>query len=231
MQSITLERKKVYDPVHRLLHAGLAVSIILLLATALFAKSMPAWATEKAAWRLHSWAGFSLVAILVVRFVWGIIGLQHARVSDLLRGRDWLLLLCRQAREEQPRYGHDPRASLAYLGFYAILALMSVTGIILAAVDLDMGPFAPMLYDAVAIGEFAQEPHEILAWSVVAFIGLHLGAMIWHEHREGRPVAQRKYVERLPVPASCPVRRDPPQNKRCCLNLARVVFLCDDRLR
>lgn len=190
MERITYERRRVYDPLLRLLHAWLALCIAFLIATAWLAELFEHGPAESTIWHLHAYAGFGLTGGLLVRLVWGIVGPGSARLTDLWQPRAWLALLRRRGEAALTRFGHHPLASAAYLALYLVLIGMSVTGLGLAAIEHDLGPLAPSLYDSVWLEEIFEEPHEAGMLAVLGFIVLHLGALVWHERRDGVPVAQ-----------------------------------------
>ncbi|MEW5850916.1 MAG: cytochrome b/b6 domain-containing protein [Myxococcota bacterium] len=189
MVELRLERRKVYDGLLRAVHAVIGLSVVGLGATALFAETLEKGPARRAVWEAHALTGYVLAAALVVRVIWGLVGPRSARWSDLWHPRAWLQIL----RGRWPRsegFGHDVAASGAYLVVYALLALMVLSGLALAGLELGMGPLAAWLFDRVWLEELFEEPHEVGALLIAAFTVLHVGALIWHEWRERRPVAQ-----------------------------------------
>lgn len=198
-QIITLERRKVYDPVLRLIHWILALSVIGLALSGFVAAELVEdnQALEKAVWTIHIWLGWALSASLVARVVWGVVGPQHARWREMWQPRVWWASVRRTgARSGEaevsrgPRWGHDAVASAAYLGLWALVAAMVGTGIVLAAAEHNAGPLAAQWLDRFDAAHLLEEVHELAAWLILGFVATHVGAMIWHEWREGRPVAQ-----------------------------------------
>jgi cytochrome b len=114
---------------------------------------------------------------LVLRLVWGLMGPDEARLSRLSPTR-------------RPRWGHEPLASLAYLFFYAGLVLAAFSGIILAAIQYDRGPFAEAFFDDFTWHAMASVLHESILYVSTAFVLLHIGALIRHEKERGYPLAQ-----------------------------------------
>lgn len=186
----SLERQKVYDPVLRLLHLVIGVSILGLAISGKAGEFMDEGSARGGIWTLHITLGYILCGGLLGRLVWGVVGPKHARLSDLFHLGVWLNTLKTRTRPVLTRFGHDPLASLAYLGFYALAALAGGTGLGLAALEHDRGPLASILFDAVWLEEAFEEPHEVAGTLILFFIVLHLGALIWHEAKEGIPLAQ-----------------------------------------
>ena len=198
-ESLNLERRKVYDPLLRLIHWTMALSVTGLALTGLVAAELVEdnQALEKAMWSVHIWMGWVLSGSLAVRLLWALAGPQHARWRELWQWQAWRQRLAalrnRTASDAAPAsasWGHDSVAALAYLGFFALVALMALSGLVLAAVEHNAGPLAPNWLDRFEVAEPLEEIHEIAAWLIVAFVGVHLTALIYHERREGRPLAQ-----------------------------------------
>lgn len=190
MDTLSYERRKVYDLPLRLIHAWNALVILLLLATGWLSDFFEAGAPAAGLWNVHILAGYGLVAGLAARLTWGLVGPRHARFADLWHPRAWLAALRTRRLPHAPRFGHDPLASLVYLAVYIVLLGMAGTGLALAAVEHDMGPLAAWLGDSVWLKELFEEPHELGYGLLAGFVGLHLLALALHERFGRRPVAQ-----------------------------------------
>ncbi len=72
--------------------------------------SLIAFLTEDELLGLHTWAGYTVLALIGVRLVWGLIGPRHARWSHFVRGpRATLAYLSEVLRGHPARYlGHNP---------------------------------------------------------------------------------------------------------------------------
>ncbi len=184
------ERRRVYDPLLRLMHAWNALAIITLLATGWGSELFEHGALESAVWTAHIYAGYGLILGLVARLTWGLVGPRHARFGDLWHWGAWKEAVTQLRLPDRHRWGHDPLASAAYLAVYVALALMAVTGLVLAAGEHSTGPLAGSLLDRIGLSELAEEPHEFVANALAAFIGVHLIALWVHQRFGGIPVAQ-----------------------------------------
>jgi cytochrome b len=185
------ERKIIYDIILRLTHWTLAFSCLVLM--------FSAWTAEiffeeglyrKSLWIVHIFAGYGLAASLFVRIIWGFVGPQHARWSELFKIKEWLLVLKTKKLNAKWDWGHHPYASIAYLSFYGVILVLSVTGIFLAAIEHNQGPLAERFFDELGLKHDFSEVHEFFAWFVVFFVVTHLVGLIWHERKDKIPVAQ-----------------------------------------
>lgn len=184
MDTVSYRRNKTYDPLLRLIHWTQVIFILCLFATELAADLFPKGVARDAIWHAHVFTGYGLAAALGLRLVWGIVGARHARWSDFWHPAVWL----RREKADGSAFGHDPMASLAYLGLYAVLLGMVGTGFIAAAGYFDLGPLAGQGITKEWAHDF-KEIHEMAANLILAFILVHVGAMIFHERR-GAPMAQ-----------------------------------------
>lgn len=190
MTTIILEKRKVYDPILRLIHGWNALSVLALVATALIAEAFGHGALEDRLWQLHILAGYGLVVGLSARLTWGLVGPRSARLADMWHPSVWLQTLRRLHIPHSTRYGHNELASAAYLALYAALACMALTGLALAAIEHGAGPLSGWLFDSVWLKEIFKEPHEAIAWAVGGFLVLHAAALLYHERIERMPTAQ-----------------------------------------
>jgi cytochrome b len=112
-----------------------------------------AYFTEDDLLTIHSWAGYGVGIYLVARVVWGFVGPKHARFSDFAYGpasaaRYLKELMLFRAK----RYlGHTPAGALMIFALLVCLALTTVTGVALLAVEENAGPLAPWLGRGVAV--------------------------------------------------------------------------------
>jgi cytochrome b len=191
MQRRGLKRERVYDPVLRLLHAWNALLIVLLIASAQAAGMLDFDWPAATLWRLHLWLGYGLVLGLAARLIWGLSGPEHARWRALWHPRAWhQALASRRVFTAPSGPGHHPLASGVYLVVYGLLIVMAATGLALAAIDQNTGPLHAWLGHDVFSKPLFRRPHEWLQYLFMAYILIHLAALVLHQRRHGVPVAQ-----------------------------------------
>lgn len=191
MTRMALIREKVYDPVLRLIHVWIGLTVVLLLLSGQFAKWIAFTPEAVMLWRFHLWLGYGLLLGLVARVTWSIYGPKQAHWRQLWTWRAWLAALCNRTFFTAPsRFGHRPLASAAYLAFYAIVLLMAITGLALAAIDQGQGPFYQWLGHDVILKPWFSLPHDVLEEFALGFVLIHVAALILHEERHGIPLAQ-----------------------------------------
>lgn len=134
-----------------------------------------AWLTaEKDPWRLvHVTLGVTVLALVLWRVLWGLIGTRHARFTDFVRGPSAILAYLRGLLKGRPEHsaGHNPAGGLAIIVILVLGLLVPITGLLTLSHQM---------------GERVEEAHEALAQLMLLTIGLHiLGVLVasWL-HRE-----------------------------------------------
>ena len=193
------ESRRVYDPLLRLLHAAIALSVLALITTSQLADWFEHGPYEDTLWNLHILSGYVLATSLLTRLLWGMVGPDSARWRDLWHPTAWKDSLKNLRLPSAHRVGHDPIASLAYLFAYGVMALMVVTGLGLAASEFQAGPLAGWLGNMSWLEDVLEDPHEAGFVLMLGFIGLHMAALVFHQLR-GERVAQsmltgKQYIE------------------------------------
>lgn len=124
-----------------------------------------AWLTaEHERWRLlHITFGCTVLALAVLRLVWGIVGSPHARFAAFVRGpRAAASYLGGLARGRPQHYlGHNPAGGLAIVALLALAITAAATGLA-----------------TYTLGDAWKEVHETLANVMLALVGVHVAAVI-----------------------------------------------------
>ncbi len=144
----------VWDPLVRLFHWSLAVAFF------------TAWFSEDVMW-LHEAAGYVVLGLVAFRVIWGVVGPQHARFTDFVRGPRAALAYLRDLGSGRARryLGHNPAGGLMVVALLVMLAVTGVTGWL--ALDARPG------------GDWLEELHEAIANATLLLVGLHvLGVLL-----------------------------------------------------
>ncbi|HSQ98426.1 MAG TPA: cytochrome b/b6 domain-containing protein [Sphingomicrobium sp.] len=141
---------RVWDLPLRIFHWLLVIAI----AVAFLSSEEDGWLNQ---W--HILAGWIAGILITFRLVWGFVGGEHSRFADFVRPSrigDHIRELFR--RKAEPTLGHNP------LGGISVVVLLA-----LVAVTVWTGAFG---------GGRAEDVHEIIAWTLLAFVGLHIAAVV-----------------------------------------------------
>lgn len=156
---------RVWDPFVRLFHWGLAGAVLI------------AFATEDELLGLHTWAGYTVLALIGARLIWGLIGPSHARWLDFVRGpRATLAYLGTVLRGHPARYlGHNPAGAAMVVALLLGATATAVTGLAVLGAGEFAGPLAPLMQGVSARGAHElKEVHEFLAYATLMLVPLHL---------------------------------------------------------
>lgn len=186
-----LKRQYIYGIVQRVLHWWLALTTIALMTTGILASKQEANSARAYTWSLHIQCGKLLLIGLSGRLLWGIIGPEHARFSALIHMQAWASSLkTKKMLSADGEFGHHAQASVSYIGYYALMLLMSATGLCLAGILHGEGPLAERLLDNFTYLTLIRRVHEYSWWLIAFFIVTHVGALIFHEWYDKIPLAQ-----------------------------------------
>lgn len=110
---------KRWDPLVKLTHWGVAAAVV---ANALFTEEGSGW---------HVWVGYVLAAMLLLRWLWGIVGVRNARFSAFppnpFKAAKYLADM-RKGRAEQ-HTSHNPLGTLMVYALWSCLAVIIASGI------------------------------------------------------------------------------------------------------
>jgi cytochrome b len=156
---VTRLELRVWDPLLRGLHWGLAFSVI-------GAFLLGDW-LHRPDHHWHEWLGYAALGIALLRIGWGFVGPRPARFGSFVRGpRRTGAYAAALLRRAEPRYlGHNP------LGAWMVLALLGNT--LLAGVSGWLGTTDaywgdPLVQDLHALAGQAFLPLVLLHWAGVA---------------------------------------------------------------
>jgi cytochrome b len=156
---------KVWDIGVRLFHWTLVTSVIL----AYFLIS-PRW--------VHKDLGYLVMALLVFRLIWGVVGSQHARFSSFIPSPQalWRYLGDMLKRREQRFLGHNPAGAAMIVVLLLTLTAIVGTGI--------------MMGTHTYFGEeWVEELHKTMVNVLLILVVFHVGGVVFSSlrHRENLP--------------------------------------------
>ena len=144
------ERIRVWDLPLRLFHWVLVIAIALAFLSSEEDSALNNW---------HVLSGWVAATLLVFRIAWGFLGGEHSRFSDFLKfggiGRHVGGLF---RGKVEPTLGHNQLGSIA-----VVLILLLVGGTV---------------WTGAFMGEAGEELHEIIAWTLLGLVAVHIAAVI-----------------------------------------------------
>jgi cytochrome b len=165
-----LHKVRVWDLPLRLFHWGLTVAVVGAVACA----QIPGIPIE---W--HTRFGYAVLALLLVRLVWGLAGGHWSRFSRLRPTPSRLRAYWRGEPHPEDRVGHSPVGALATIALLAILALQVGTGLMADDEIAFVGPLNYLV--STATGLLATEWHKELGkLLVLSLVALHVAAVVYY---------------------------------------------------
>ena len=166
-----LKKIRVWDLPTRVFHWLLAICVSGLFATGLTGGNWIIW---------HERFGFVVLALLLFRIIWGVIGSETSRFTDFLRGPRALILYLKTG--VNPTQGHSPLGGLSVLALLSLLLLQACTGLFVDDDIANKGPLADKVSGAwVAL---ATKVHRLNKYALGAMILLHLCAIIFYTYKK-----------------------------------------------
>jgi cytochrome b len=153
----------VWDLPVRVMHWLLAVLVLGAFALANLASD------ESVVFALHAIAGLIALFVVALRSVWGLVGTRWARFRAWPLRPSALVRYLRGVfsdRASEAGVGHNPATSWFALAVFVGIAGLGVTGFLAARGN-----------------EAAEEVHELLAWSVIGLVALHVAGVLLHVAR------------------------------------------------
>lgn len=171
----------VWDPLVRIGHWLLAAGVLV------------AWLTRHSPGPWHEWFGYAVLAIVVARLVWGLVGSPHARFRTFVRGPRITLTytIALLGRREPATLGHNP------LGAWMILALLLLVTLVCASGWL----YTTDRYWGV---EWVERLHSTLTDILLVLIGLHVAGVLYASwrHRENLIASMVHGRKKSPAPTA-----------------------------
>jgi len=140
-----------------------------------------AFVTEDDLMMLHSNAGYLILIMLGLRFIYGFIGSRHARFSDFIYSPKTALSYVKDVFLFRPkRYlGHNPAGALMIIIMLLSLVATGVSGMMALAIEERAGPMVGfMSYFPYWIASASEDLHEVFANLSLFLITVHIAGVI-----------------------------------------------------
>ncbi len=152
----------VWDPLVRLIHWGLVLSI-LLNSTIIDEES-----------NLYEWIGYIAVGLVGVRLIWGLIGPRYARFSIFPPNPAAALrhLVALSKGDKTLHLSHNPLGALMAYNIWVMVLILGVTGYMMGTIR----------FFGV---EWVEEAHELAFNWLMISIAIHIGGVLFDSWRTG----------------------------------------------
>ncbi len=156
---------RVWDPFVRFFHWSLASAFFI------------AYFTEDDFLAVHSWAGYLIFSLLVIRLAWGFIGTRYARFSNFVYSPKNIMQFLKDTLHlRAKRYlGHNPAGGAMVILLIFSLLMTTSSGILLLGAEEQAGPVAYWFTQPVGFwGDALEEIHEFFANFTLLLVVVHV---------------------------------------------------------
>ncbi len=172
MPAAEIKRIRVWDLPTRIFHWVLALTIVGSVVSAKIGGNAMPW---------HFRFGLLVLALLVFRLAWGLVGGRWSRFASFIYSPMTVVRYLRGGARpgEHLEVGHNPLGSLSVFGLLALLALQVSTGLIADDEIANVGPLNKFV--ATSTGLLATGWHKTWGqWIIITMVVLHVGAIVYY---------------------------------------------------
>lgn len=140
-----------------------------------------AYVTEENLLTVHTLAGYLILLLISIRFVWGFIGTRYARFSDFVYSPGTVIQFLKDTMHlRAKRYlGHNPAGGAMVILLMVSLLVTTTSGILLLGVEEQAGPVAHWFNQAGSFWSgILEELHEFFANFTLLLVFIHVIGVI-----------------------------------------------------
>jgi cytochrome b len=164
-------RVLVWDLPTRLFHWLLVVLVIISFVTGKIGGN---------AMRYHEWSGFTILALLLFRLIWGVVGSRESRFVTFVRGPSTVVRYATTLlrSDSTPFCGHNPLGGWSIIAMLLVLLVQAATGLFANDDIITEGP----LFDWVskATSDWLTRVHKLNQEVIIALVCIHVLAVLFY---------------------------------------------------
>jgi len=166
---INLTQIKVWDPLVRFFHWSLVSAFII------------AFITEDDFLTIHSWAGYLILGLLIIRIIWGFVGSRYARFSDFVYSTENIKQFLKDtlALKAKRYIGHNPAGGAMVILLMLSLLITTTSGILVLGAEEHAGPVAHWFSETAGFwGSALEGLHEFFANFTLLLVFIHVAGVV-----------------------------------------------------
>ncbi|MGD8618341.1 MAG: cytochrome b/b6 domain-containing protein [Gammaproteobacteria bacterium] len=147
----------------------------------LVAAFFTAYLTEDDWMSLHVLAGYTVLGLVLFRFVWGVIGTRHARFTDFICSPASTLAYLKDIIAFRARryLGHNPAGGAMVIALLFSLTATAISGLALYGYEEFSGPLAGLMGNTPDwLGDSLEDVHEFFANFTLMLVLLHVAGVV-----------------------------------------------------
>ena len=128
----------------------------------------------------HSYSGYSILALLLFRLIWGFVGGTHARFFNFITGPRKVIAYLKTMfkRDHDTTVGHNPMGALSVVGMLTALLFQAVSGLFVNDDVLFEGPLSA--WAGKELSDKITGWHKFNEKILIALFLLHMGAIFFY---------------------------------------------------
>jgi len=188
---------RVWDVPVRVFHWVLVVLLVTSVVTGQLGGNAMTW---------HMWSGYAILALVLFRVIWGIVGSHYARFADFVYGmRATLGYAGRLARLDPPPYaGHNPLGGWSVVLMLLCVAVQVVTGLFANDDIATEGPLVKHVSEATST--LLTRIHKLNINVLYVLVGVHVAAALFYLVVKRENLIGAMFTGMKRVPADSPYR-------------------------
>jgi cytochrome b len=191
---------RVWDLPTRLFHWALLAAVVGLVITGSLGGGLMVW---------HFRLGYTILALLLFRVVWGLFGGRWSRFGSFVRGPGTIIRYLRgeSRADEHADVGHNPLGALSVLALLGVLLLQVACGLVADDEIANVGPLNRFVSSewAAWATSWHKGPGKLLLFVLV---GLHVAAILFYRLAKRLDLIGPMLRGDKALPADTPASRD-----------------------
>ena len=188
---------RVWDLPTRLFHWALALLVVVLVVSGTVGGLWMEW---------HLRAGMGVLALLLFRLVWGVIGGHWSRFANFLYSPSRMLRYLRGDGQALDEVGHSPAGALSVWAMLLVLGVQGVIGLFAYDDIAFSGPLAHLVSnDTVST---LTGLHKLAKPLIISLVLLHVGAIVFYRVARKRNLVGPMLLGDKQLPPGTPASRD-----------------------
>jgi len=158
---------RVWDLPTRLFHWALAICVVLGIVFVKIGGNAIQW---------HAYCGYTALALILFRVIWGFVGSWHARFANFIPSPSKLIAFLRG--QVDGGLGHNPLGALSVIALLIVVLIQALTGLFTDDDIFFQGPFARYVSNSTVA--LFTSIHRFNQYLIFVLVGLHIAAISYY---------------------------------------------------
>lgn len=203
MNQSILHTVRVWDLPTRVFHWAVVACVVGLITTSQIGGAAMVW---------HFWFGYSMLALLLFRGAWGLVGGHWSRFGTFIYAPSTLWRYLKGQGQPEDSVGHTPTGALSVFALLGFLMAQVATGLMSDDEIANSGPLTRFVSNATV--ELATFYHkEVGKLILIALVALHVAAIVFYLVKKQQNLVRPMIRGDKQVPVHVPDSRDDARSR------------------